>query len=81
MPTQDARGLEGAFAEAAPLVYAAGHEHNLQVVKRAAPTYLLVSGAGAHRHLTPTGKTEGRCTRGRRAVTCASTSGPRAACA
>lgn len=51
--------LEGAFAEAAPLVYAAGHEHNLQVVKRAAPTYLLVSGAGAHRHLTPTGRTDG----------------------
>lgn len=51
--------LEAAFAQAAPLVYAAGHEHNLQVVKRAAPTYLLVSGAGAHRHLTPTGKTDG----------------------
>lgn len=40
--------IEAAFAAKPPLVYAAGHEHNIQVL-RGGPTvqYLLVSGAGA----------------------------------
>lgn len=40
--------IENAFVAKPPLVYAAGHEHNLQVL-RGGPTvqYLLVSGAGA----------------------------------
>ena len=40
--------IETAFATQPPLVYAAGHEHNLQVL-RGGPTvqYLLVSGAGS----------------------------------
>jgi len=40
--------IETAFATKPPLVYAAGHEHNMQVM-RGGPTvqYLLVSGAGS----------------------------------
>lgn len=40
--------IETAFAAKPPLVYAAGHEHNMQVL-RGGPTvqYLLVSGAGS----------------------------------
>ena len=40
--------IESAFAGSPPLVYAAGHEHNLQVL-RGGPNveYLLVSGAGS----------------------------------
>ncbi len=44
--------LSGAFAENPPLVYAAGHEHNLQVLKRDPARYLLVSGAGIYGHTT-----------------------------
>jgi hypothetical protein len=44
--------LSGAFAENTPLVYAAGHEHNLQVLKRDPARYLLVSGAGIYGHTT-----------------------------
>jgi hypothetical protein len=40
--------IESAFREAMPLVYAAGHDHSLQVLRsgRGAP-YILVSGAGS----------------------------------
>jgi hypothetical protein len=46
------RGLEGAFAASGtrPLLHAAGHDHSLQVVRRAGvgqPAYQLVSGAGS----------------------------------
>lgn len=43
------RDIMAAFAEHPPQVYAAGHDHNLQVL-RGAPhaDYLLVSGAGSH---------------------------------
>ena len=44
--------LAGAFKKNAPLAYAAGHEHNLQVLKGKDTPYLLVSGAGAFGHLT-----------------------------
>jgi hypothetical protein len=42
----------GVFSQHAPLVYAAGHEHNLQVLKGKDAPYLLVSGAGAFGHVT-----------------------------
>lgn len=42
------------FKKHAPLVYAAGHEHNLQVLKGKETPYLLVSGAGAFGHVTRT---------------------------
>jgi hypothetical protein len=58
---QDVNGLEytkmrvnlaGAFQQNPPLVYAAGHEHNLQVLRRAPARYLLVSGTGIYGHTT-----------------------------
>jgi hypothetical protein len=45
--------LEGAMAGAAPLVYAAGHEHNLQVMDGSTVRHLLVSGAGYFGHVSP----------------------------
>jgi hypothetical protein len=42
--------IGGVFAKAAPLVYAAGHEHNLQVFKQKGAEYLLVSGTGFYGH-------------------------------
>lgn len=40
--------IEAAFANEPPLIYAAGHEHNLQVLRGGASVqYLLVSGAGS----------------------------------
>lgn len=40
--------LTSAFAADPPLVYAAGHDHNLQVIRGTGPVpYLLVSGAGS----------------------------------
>jgi hypothetical protein len=44
--------LGAVFKKHAPLVYAAGHEHNLQVIKGKETPYLLVSGAGAFGHVT-----------------------------
>ncbi|HEU4560476.1 MAG TPA: metallophosphoesterase [Longimicrobium sp.] len=43
------RAFEGA---ATPLVYAAGHEHNLQVMRLPPAKYLVVSGAGIYHHST-----------------------------
>jgi len=40
--------IEAAFEPNPPLVYAAGHEHNLQVLGGRNARYLLVSGAGAY---------------------------------
>lgn len=45
--------LRSAFAERPPLIYAAGHEHNLQVIRDAAGSYLVVSGAGIFDHTNP----------------------------
>jgi hypothetical protein len=42
-----------AFRDHPPLVYAAGHEHNLQVLHRGPARYLLVSGGGIYNHTTP----------------------------
>lgn len=42
---------------AAPLVYAAGHEHALQVFRSpSGPRYLVVSGLGSHRKALPVGR-------------------------
>ena len=46
------RNMERAFAVNPPLAYAAGHEHNLQVLRRAPARFLLVSGAGIYNHTT-----------------------------
>src|SRR5213075_968007 len=42
---------------AAPLVYAAGHEHSLQVFEgERGPRYLVVSGLGSHEKAMPVGR-------------------------
>jgi hypothetical protein len=46
--------LEGVFSRHPPLVYAAGHDHNLQVIAGTDAKYLLVSGAGYYGHLSRT---------------------------
>ena len=50
MTTQLAR----AFAAEQPTVYAAGHDHNLQVFRRDPAHYLVVSGGGFYGHTTRT---------------------------
>jgi hypothetical protein len=42
--------LTAAFAPRAPLLYAAGHDHSLQVLEGGAATRLLVSGSGYYGH-------------------------------
>lgn len=44
------RVLSAAFVPERPVVYAAGHEHNLQVLRRDPAGYLLVSGGGIYGH-------------------------------
>jgi hypothetical protein len=50
--------LEGVFEKHPPLLFASGHEHNLQVLKGKAPKLLLISGAGAFGHVTQTAYTQ-----------------------
>ena len=45
--------LEDALAAHRPLVYAAGHEHNLQVIRGIGGAWHLVSGAGSYNHVGP----------------------------
>ncbi len=48
---------EAAADGAAPLLYASGHEHSLQVFRNArGPRYLVVSGLGSHRKALPVGR-------------------------
>jgi len=42
--------LDSVLSSSSPLIYAAGHEHALQVLKRAARYYYLVSGKGVQQH-------------------------------
>ncbi len=51
--------LGRAFEKSKPLAYAAGHEHNLQVIRGKGAEYLLVSGVGFFGHTTRTAHTEG----------------------
>jgi hypothetical protein len=43
--------LDSAFAGAPPLIYAAGHEHTLQVIAGTSTHYVLVSGTGTFGHI------------------------------
>ncbi len=45
--------LERVFTRRPPLAYAAGHEHNLQVLRGRSARFLLVSGGGIYGHLSP----------------------------
>lgn len=47
--------LERVFAESSPLIYAAGHEHVLEVLEGQAARYLLVSGTGTSGHANKVG--------------------------
>jgi hypothetical protein len=53
------RSLASVFAEAPPLLYAAGHEHTLQVIRPAGSPWLLVSGSGSFAHTSRVVKVEG----------------------
>ena len=53
------QSLERAFIVDTPTVYAAGHEHNLQVFRRDPAKYLVVSGSGIYGHTTPTRRITG----------------------
>jgi hypothetical protein len=46
--------FEGVFSRHPPLIYAGGHDHNLQVIAGSDAKYLLVSGAGYYGHLSRT---------------------------
>jgi len=61
------RALEGVFRVRPPLVYAAGHEHSLQVIRGTSARYLLVSGAGIHGNGSPVKRIEGGLYASRRA--------------
>jgi len=50
--TQLRTALQAAFAQDPPLVYAAGHEHGLEVHRGSGARYTLVSGAGSPGHLS-----------------------------
>ncbi|HEX2079845.1 MAG TPA: metallophosphoesterase [Longimicrobium sp.] len=51
--------LRRAFVVDTPTVYAAGHEHNLQVLRREPARYLLISGTGIYGHTTPSRRITG----------------------
>lgn len=46
--------LEGVFASNPPLIYAAGHEHSLEVLRGETVPFLVVSGTGYYGHTSPT---------------------------
>ena len=50
--------LREAFRENPPLIFAAGHEHTLEILRGAIVPYLLVSGAGHYGHHSPTKRRE-----------------------
>jgi hypothetical protein len=52
-------GLEAAFAGHPPLVAAAGHEHNLEILGGDPPPWILISGAGQYGRTTPVSLPEG----------------------
>ena len=50
--------IGGVFKDTPPVAYAAGHEHNLQVIRRKGAEYLLVSGTGFYGHTSRTAPDE-----------------------
>ncbi|MEP7326239.1 MAG: metallophosphoesterase [Gemmatimonadota bacterium] len=49
------RALDEVFKDNPPLVFAGGHDHNLQVQRGVHVKWVLVSGAGIYGHLNPVG--------------------------
>lgn len=52
------RALDWVFARQKPLVYAAGHEHSLEVLRGHSARHLLVSGSGIYGHVTEVHQTD-----------------------
>jgi hypothetical protein len=50
------RALEGTFQPGRPFVYASGHEHTLEVIRRGENRYYLVSGSGYEEHQSSVGR-------------------------
>ncbi len=47
--------IEGTFSDRAPFIYAAGHDHSLEVIRRGPNRFYLVSGSGTEEHQTAVG--------------------------
>ena len=54
-----ADSIVAAFGSRPPLAYAAGHEHNLQVLDGLGARYLLISGTGIYDHLSQVFRLDG----------------------
>ena len=52
------RALDWVFARRKPLVYAAGHEHDLEVLRGHSARHLLISGSGIYGHVTEVHQTD-----------------------
>lgn len=50
------RAVDGTFSGQSPLIYASGHDHSLEVIRRGAGRYYLVSGSGIEHHQTAVGR-------------------------
>lgn len=50
------RAIEGTFSDQSPFIYAAGHDHSLEVIRRGPGRFYLVSGAGMERHQSAVGR-------------------------
>jgi hypothetical protein len=50
------QAIEGTFSSQSPFVYASGHDHSLEVIRRGPGRFYLVSGAGMERHQTAVGR-------------------------
>ncbi len=47
--------IDSIFSRQSPLMYAAGHDHNLQLIEGDAASYYVVSGGGPSSGVQPTG--------------------------
>ncbi|MCC7133218.1 MAG: metallophosphoesterase [Gemmatimonadales bacterium] len=50
------RALEGTFSDRSPFIYAAGHDHSLEVMRQGPGRFYLVSGSGMERHQSAVGR-------------------------
>ncbi len=50
------QAIEGTFSSQSPFIYAAGHDHSLEVIRRGPGRFYLVSGSGIERHQTAVGR-------------------------
>ena len=50
------KAIEGTFSAESPLIYAAGHDHSLEVMRRGPGRFYLVSGSGSEDHQSAVGR-------------------------